>query len=107
MTARLGLSDKATKNLSNYITYELSQSIATQADCSRAFRVWDIRENDREAIITKAELLAKLRTKQFDVQPTTGEIAIAVSSYLHKYKTKHSGGGISITTREYNELTEL
>ena len=69
--------------------------------------MWDIRENDREAILTKAELLAKLRTKNVDAQPTTGEIAVAVATCLQKATTKHSGGGIPITTREYSQLTEL
>ncbi|MBE9224064.1 DNA cytosine methyltransferase [Phormidium sp. LEGE 05292] len=107
LTTRLGLSDKAAKNLANTITSDLSQSIATQTDCDRVFRVWDIRENDREAILTKAELLAKLRTKNVDAQPTTGEIAVAVATCLQKPTTKHGGGGIPITTREYSQLTEL
>ncbi|MFB2921243.1 hypothetical protein [Aerosakkonema funiforme] len=107
LTTKLGLSDKAAKNLANTITSDLSQSIATQTDCDRVFRVWDIRENDREAILTKAELLAKLRTKNVDAQPTTGEIAVAVATCLQKPTTKNSGGAIPITTREYSELTEL
>ncbi|MCL1476031.1 hypothetical protein, partial [Argonema antarcticum] len=55
----------------------------------------------------KAQLLAKLRTKQILAQPTLAELAIATATILHKSTTKHSGGGIPISTREYSELTEL
>ncbi|HEY9849111.1 MAG TPA: DNA (cytosine-5-)-methyltransferase [Leptolyngbyaceae cyanobacterium] len=110
LSTRLGLSDKAVNNLSNAIANnhtELSQTIVSETECDRAYQVWNIAENEREPIIAKAQLLAKLRTHEVDAQPTTGEMAIAIASYLHKSNTKHNGGGIPITTREYSELTEL
>lgn len=51
--------------------------------------------------------LAKLRTKPVEAQPTIGKLAIAIASYLHKFNTKHNGGGVTFTTCEYSELTEL
>lgn len=108
LTARLGLTDKAAKNLGTYASASTSvEEIATQAECDRAFRVWNITEDDREPIVAKAQLLAKLRTKQIFAQPTLAEIAVACATILHKPTTKHSGGGIPISTREYSELTEL
>ncbi|MCL1474467.1 hypothetical protein [Argonema antarcticum] len=108
LIARLGLTDKAAKNLATYATASISvEEIATQENCNSTWRVWNIVEDDREPIIAKAQLLAKLRTKQILAQPTRAELAIACATILHKSTTKHSGGGIPISTREYSELTEL
>ncbi|MFB2920708.1 DNA cytosine methyltransferase [Aerosakkonema funiforme] len=110
LSTRLGLSDKAINNLSNTIANnhtELSQTIISETECDRTFQVWNLKEEEKEPIIAKAQLLAKLRTHEVDAQPTTGEMALAIASYLHKSNTKHNGGGIPITTREYSELTEL
>ncbi|MBD3558308.1 DNA (cytosine-5-)-methyltransferase, partial [Planktothrix sp. FACHB-1355] len=108
LTARLAITEKAAKNLASYVAANTSiDPIATQDECASTFRVWNIGEDDREPIIAKAQLLAKLRTKQIFAQPTLAELAIATATILHKPTTKNAGGGIPISTREYSELTEL
>lgn len=109
LIARLGLCERAVKNLATHASATINvEETASQPECDRSFRVWNVtEEEDREPIIAKAELLAKLRTRQVFAQPTVSELAVACATILYKPTTKHSGGGLSITTREYSELTEL
>ncbi|MCL1476055.1 hypothetical protein, partial [Argonema antarcticum] len=58
LIVRLGLTDKAAKNLATYATASISvEEIATQENCNSTWRVWNIVEDDREPIIAKAQLL--------------------------------------------------
>jgi hypothetical protein len=103
---QLMLTDEMIACLDSAIDKSLSLRRLTDEDIDRAFRIYHI--NDSDAVLAKANLLARLRVKdELNPQPTIAELIIAIATYLHKPTTKHGGGGIPITTREYNELIEL
>ncbi|MFB2836493.1 hypothetical protein ACE1CA_18325 [Aerosakkonemataceae cyanobacterium BLCC-F167] len=103
---QLMLTDETIGCLNSAIDKSLSLRRLTDEDIDRAFRIYHI--TDTDAVLAKANLLARLRVKdELNPQPTVAELIIAIATYLHKPTTKHGGGGIPITTREYNELIEL
>ncbi|MFB2897416.1 DNA cytosine methyltransferase [Aerosakkonemataceae cyanobacterium BLCC-F50] len=103
---QLMLTDEMIDCLNSAIDKSLSLRQLTDEDIDRAFRIYHI--TDTDAVLAKANLLARLRVKdELNPQPTIAELIISIATYLHKLTTKHGGGGIPITTREYNELIEL
>lgn len=103
---QLALTDENISCLTAAIDKSLSLRCLAQEDINRAFRIYNITATD--AVLAKANLLARLRIKdELNPQPTIAELIVAIATYLHKLTTKHGGGGIPITTREYNELIEL
>lgn len=103
---QLALTDETISCLTAAIDKSLSLRCLAQEDINRAFRIYNI--TDTDAVLAKANLLARLRIKgELNPQPTIAELIVAIATYLHKPTTKHGGGGIPITTREYNELIEL
>ncbi|MFB2935898.1 hypothetical protein ACE1B6_11650 [Aerosakkonemataceae cyanobacterium BLCC-F154] len=103
---QLMLTDEMISCLNSAIDKSLSLRRLTDEDIDRAFRIYHI--TDTDAVLAKTNLLARLRVKdELNPQPTIAELIIAIATYLHKPTTKHGGGGIPITTREYNELIEL
>ncbi|MFB2897814.1 DNA cytosine methyltransferase [Aerosakkonemataceae cyanobacterium BLCC-F50] len=103
---QLMLTDEIISCLTVAIDKSLSLRCLTQEDIARAFRIYNI--TDTDAVLAKANLLARLRTKnELNSQPTIAELIISIATYLHKPSSKHGGGGIPITTREYNELIKL
>ncbi|MFB2895395.1 DNA cytosine methyltransferase [Aerosakkonemataceae cyanobacterium BLCC-F50] len=103
---QLALIDENISCLTAAIDKSLSLRCLAQEDIDRAFRIYNI--TDTDAVLAKANLLARLRIKdELNPQPTIAELIVAIATYLHKPTTKHGGGGIPITTREYNELIEL
>lgn len=103
---QLMLTDEIISCLTVAIDKSLSLRCLTQEDIARAFRIYNI--TDTDAVLVKANLLARLRIKnELNPQPTIAEFIISIATYLHKPSRKHGGGGIPITTREYNELIEL
>ncbi|MFB2835492.1 DNA cytosine methyltransferase [Floridanema evergladense] len=103
---QLMLTDEIISCLTVAIDKSLSLRCLTQEDIARAFRIYNI--TDTNAVLAKANLLARLRIKdELNPQPTIAELIISIATYLHKPSSKHGGGGIPITTREYNELIEL
>jgi DNA (cytosine-5)-methyltransferase 1 len=103
---QLMLTDEMIGCLDSAIDKSLSLRRLTDEDIDRALRIYHI--TDTDAVLAKANLLARLRVKdELNPQPTIAELIIAIATYLHKPTSKHGGGGIPITTREYNELIEL
>lgn len=103
---QLMLTDEMSSCLNSAIDKSLSLRRLTEEDIDRAFRIYHI--TDTDVVLAKANLLARLRVKdELNPQPTIAELIIAIATYLHKPTSKHGGGGIPITTREYNELIEL
>jgi len=103
---QLMLTDEMIDCLNSAIDKSLSLRRLTDEDIDRAFRIYHI--TDTALVLAKTNLLARLRVKdELNPQPTIAELIIAIATYLHKPTTKHGGGGIPITTREYNELIEL
>jgi DNA-binding transcriptional MerR regulator len=103
---QLMLTDETIGCLDSAIDKSLSLRRLTDEDIDRAFRIYHI--TDPDLVLAKTNLLARLRVKdELNPQPTIAELIIAIATYLHKPTTKHGGGGIPITTREYNELIEL
>lgn len=103
---QLMLTDETIGCLDSAIDKSLSLRRLTDEDIDRALRIYHITDSD--AVLAKTNLLARLRVKdELNPQPTIAELIIAIATYLHKPTTKHGGGGIPITTREYNELIEL